>query len=107
MVHSVCRLSATSPALPSWADSAMVKQPACAAASKLFGIRPLAVFKAAVERIRRVVQSVGGGRERAFARLQIALPLGLCGTFHSFALPLRVRWPGVRNGCAVPAFVLR
>ena len=40
-VHAVSRLSAVSPATPNWAESAMVKQPACAAASSSSGLVPL------------------------------------------------------------------
>src|ERR1017187_7719493 len=40
MVHAVSRLSAVSPASPSCAESAMVKHPACVAASSSSGLVP-------------------------------------------------------------------
>ena len=91
IVQIVSRLSAVSPASPNCAESAIVKQPACAAASSSSGLVPLPVRKSRPKRIGRAREHSAGRRDVSLPCLQITAPLSIRCTFHDIRL---LNWIG-------------
>src|SRR4051794_36356725 len=51
---------------------------------EFFGIGPLPLFKACLERVRGVGEDAAGRGDRSLARLEIAAPLSASGSFHGW-----------------------
>ena len=79
---SVSMAVAVKPALLSVKDSAIVKQPACAAAMSSSGFVPLPSPKRALNEYGRVAQGAALHRKRSAAFLRRALPAGGCLALH-------------------------